>query len=361
MFRVAGTLAETLYIGPFRNAINVGSNTSYLDIQVGQAFIRQFREFKTGANRKLNLQIIQLIENIRQIFEFDSLTVEPSADDQSLHIVINGKPYKQHELGSGLTQFVLVLANASTRRPRMILIDEPELNLHPRLQLDFLTTLGSYAEDGVWFSTHSVGLARAAAERVYSVLRRGEGDSILRPLAATTTLSEFLGEMSFSSHKELGFERLLLVEGPSEVKTIQQILRKMNKDHKIVLLPIHGHIPRADDLEEILRITRDVAALIDSERTAVNQPLSAERQEFIDRCTAIGLKCHALDWRATENYFPDAIIKQVFGPSYRGLRPYEKLVNADPHWSKSLNWKLAAALPLEQIIETDLGQFLSSL
>jgi hypothetical protein len=332
-----------------------------LDIQIGDAFIKQFRGLKTGPSKKSSTEIQRLTDSIRRIFEFDTLDIIPSADDTSLHITVNGKPYKQHELGSGLAQFIVVLANASIKSPRLILIDEPELNLHPRLQLDFLTTLASYAEDGIWFSTHSIGLARSAAERVYSVIRRGDGDSIIRPLDGTPRLSEFLGEMSFSTHKELGFDKILLVEGPTEVKVVQQFLRGMSKDHKIVLLPLHGHMPQAEELDELLRITSNVAALIDSERSYAGAPLEQQRSTFLELCNGRNIKAHALNYRATENYFPDKSVKQVFGPTYKGLGPYERLKSAEPHWGKSENWKLAGTMPIDEIKNTDLGAFLDSL
>jgi predicted ATP-dependent endonuclease of OLD family len=215
---------------------------------VGDSFIKKFRQLKTGSSKRESTGIQELTDNIRKIFEFEILEISSSADDTSLHINVNGKPYKQHELGSGLAQFIVVLANAAIKRPKLILIYEPELNLHPRLQLDFLTTLASYADNGVWFSTHSIGLARTAAERVYSVIRKGDGNSIMRPLEDNLSLAEFLGEMSFSTHRELGFDRLLLVEGPTEVKVMQQFFRKMSKDHKVVLLPLHGRFPDAVDL-----------------------------------------------------------------------------------------------------------------
>jgi hypothetical protein len=65
--------------------------------------------------------------------------------------------------------------------------------------------------------------------------------------------------------------------------------------------------------------------------------------------------------RATENYFSDRVVKQVLGTNYRGLGPYESLRNANPPWSKSENWKFAAAVPIDEIKSTDLGQFLESL
>ena len=262
---------------------------------------------------------------------------------------------------SGLAHFVIVLANAALKNPKWILIDEPELNLHPALQLDFLTTLAKYAQEGVWFSSHSIGLARSAAPKVYSVTKVREGDSDIRPLEGTPRLAEFLGEMSFSSHKELGFEKILLVEGPTEVPAIQQFLRMIGKDHQILLLPIHGHMPKTDELDEILRISTNIAALIDSEKVSETSTLNQDRQDFLNLCTRKGLKSHVLSRRAIENYFPDAVVKRVFGSSYRALAPYEKLSDANPHWSKSQNWKMAADMTSDDIRGTDLGTFLEEL
>jgi hypothetical protein len=56
-------------------------------------------------------------------------------------------------VGAGLTPFILVLATATTRRPSSLPIDEPELSLHPSQQLDFATTLTSWARAGVLFAT----------------------------------------------------------------------------------------------------------------------------------------------------------------------------------------------------------------
>jgi ABC-type cobalamin/Fe3+-siderophores transport system ATPase subunit len=361
LFPLTTRLRNTMYVGPFRNAINVGGTDNYFDVQVGQPFIRQFRQMKTGNSLRDNQAILRLTDEIRKIFEFETLTIDASADETTLHIIVNGRPYKQQALGAGLIQFILVLANASVRLPELILIDEPELNLHPRLQLDFLTTLASYTREGVWFSTHSIGLARASGQRVYSVTRRGDGNSTVRALEATPRLSEFLGEMGFSSHKELGFERLLLVEGPTEVTTFQQILRAMGKDHKIVLLPLHGRMPQAIDLEEILRITTGISAIIDSERTQAGAALRRDRQEFVDLCADRRIPCKVLERRATENYFPDSVIKEVFGNRYRALGSFEKLEDLKPNWSKGDNWRLARFWPLKDIVTTDLGRFLEAL
>jgi predicted ATPase len=359
---VATGLANSLYIGAFRNTIALGdAGGDYFDIKTGAQFIKQFCEYKLGNNKAANQTILDVTEQIRSIFGFGSLDIAPSLGNDSLHLTINGKAYKQHELGSGLMHFIVVLANAAMRKPNWIFIDEPETNLHPALQLEFLTALGSHTSAGVMFSTHSIGLARTAAERIYSVEKRDEGDSRIASLESTPRLSEFLGEMSFAAHRELGFEKLLLVEGPTDVKVFRHFLRLIEKDHKIVLLPLHGAFPDGDELDETLRIAASVATIIDSERNAEGDKLEDKRQRFLDLCRKRGIQASALTRRAIENYFPEEALRKAFGEKHRALAPYERLKDASPTWSKSQNWRAASAMDFASIAQTDLGQFLTSL
>jgi energy-coupling factor transporter ATP-binding protein EcfA2 len=343
----------------------VGTSQNYFDIQVGQAFIQAWRAYKTGPSKKNNEAAYKLTEDIRQIFEFYQLEINPSENGQTLQIFINGKSYKLSELGSGLTQFILVLANAATKKPSYILIDEPELNLHPQLQLDFLTTIGSYAREGVLFATHNIGLARGVSDEIYSVRMNANGESEVDKLESTPRLSEFLGELSFSGYRELGFNKVLLVEGVSDIKTIQQFLRMYKIDHQVVLLSLGGsqfiNRSREPELEEIKRISENVFALIDSERDTAGASLGDRRAAFVEACEKAGIQCHVLERRAIENYFSDKAVKKVKGDKYRVLQPYEKLRDASPAWGKEENWRIAREMTNDDLIATDLGKFLGSL
>jgi hypothetical protein len=262
-----------------------------------------------------------------------------SADDSTLQLVIDGRTYRLDEVGGGLTHFVMVLAWAAILRPSFIFIDEPEINLHPSLQLDFLTTLAGYSSVGVAFATHSIGLARAAADDVFSVRRVRAGESDVKPLEATPRYSEFLGELSLSGYQELGFTSVLLVEGTTEVRVFQRLLREYGIEHNIVLLPLGGSSLIRDgvdlELEEIKRITPEIAATIDSERDGPGQPLKAERQAFVDVCNKAAIRCHVLDRRALENYFTDRAVKAAFTDNFSALGEFEPLANANPGWAKT--------------------------
>jgi predicted ATPase len=362
MFQI---LSSTLYVPSFRNALPVEAKLAYYDIQVGRQLVARWREMQTGNDRRDNERIDDLTETIQNIFGFNKFSINPSSDGNTFQMMIDGRSYRLNEVGAGLAHFIIVLGNLIANSPELLLIDEPELGLHPTLQLDFLTTISSYASFGTLFATHSIGLARSAGDTVYSVRKANDGAHQVRLYEETPYLPEFVGEMNFSGYRELGFEQILLIEGSTEVKTIQQFLRARRKDHRIVLIELGGasmiNGKRQHELEEILRITTKVGALIDSERSIAGEALSKERREFADLCQRLGIGCHVLDRRATENYLTEAAIQEVKGVKYRALRAFENREAVQPQWAKAENWRIARKMSKEDLDGSDLGEFLDKL
>ena len=354
-----------MYFGSFRNAINVGGSDNYYDIRIGQPFIEAWRQYQSGSTKRENVSAFQVTEMIKRIYGFSNLQINPSADGQTLQLLIDGKSYRLDETGSGLAQFILVLANAAVRRPTYLMIDEPELNLHPSLQLEFLTTLGTFATQGVLYATHNIGLARASADRVYVNHRdQVEGNSV-QALEQYPRLPELLGELSFSGYREMGFSKVLLVEGVTDVKTFQQFLRLYRMDHHTIVLPLGGGAlisgGRETELAEILRISDDVSAIIDSERSMANGPLDPSRQAFVETCAKLGIPCHVLERRATENYLSDAAVKAIKGDKYGALGHHDSLGDVSLAWAKAENWRIARVMTKQDLDSTDLGKFLENL
>jgi predicted ATPase len=358
-------LGQTQYLGAFRNAINVTAEQGYYDMQVGRTFIEWWRNQKSGTIKTRNEDAYRVKRDIQRIFGFDELEINPSANGQTMQILIGGKSYSLQSLGSGLAQFIVALASVAATKPEYILVDEPELNLHPSLQLDFVTTLASYAGKGLLFATHNIGLARATADKIYSLQSAGPGVSKITPYEATPRLAEFLGEMSFSEYRELGFEKVLLVEGATDIKTVQQLLRLYGKDHRIVCMHLGGNAlikgSSGIELEELKRISTKISVLIDSERQAAGAELSADRAAFRALCGTLQIPCHVLDRRAIESYFPERAVQMVRGPSAHGPGEFEKLGSSPGHWPKSENWRIARNIEKAEIDGTDLGQFLQHL
>lgn len=355
--------ADAIYIGPFRNAINEGAG-NYFDVAVGTNFVTTWNNWKTGDNKAQNRAINRVTRDIRMIFGYDELEINASADMKTLNINVDGNPHLLSELGSGLAQFIIVFGNVAIKSPSFILIDEPELNLHPTLQIDFITSLTNFATEGIIFATHSIGLARAVAERIYS-FQKTKTRVAVKPFEATHNYAEFVGEMSFSAFKDMGCDKILLVEGVRDVKTVQQFLRMLKKDHQVVLLPLGGdQLARGGvevELGELTRLTKNIAALVDSERKGEGNPPSKKRLEFENICKKLKIDVCLTERRAIENYLSEHAIKAQLGNGYRSLEPYERLQDCQPAWSKAVNWRIARRMNFEDIEKTDVGRFLFKL
>ena len=244
-----------------------------------------------------------------------------------------------------------------------MLIDEPELNLHASLQLDFLTTLARATKWSVVFATHSMGLARTLADRIFLVAKHDQSSSV-RAYDASPDLVTLAGQLAFDGQPDLGFSEVLLVEGKTELRALAQLLRLYNKEHNVLMLPLHGDdLIRGDSDRELLDMKRlgSINYLIDSEKHDSNAELASNRQDFIDLCSRLGIAGHVLDRRALENYFPASAIESAFPRSRLSpLGPFEKKTSKNS-WSKRDNWRIAAEMEKSEIENTDLGRFLESL
>src|SRR2546427_13297070 len=92
--------------------------------------------------------------------------------------------------------------------------------------------------------------------------------------------------------KEMGFDTILLVEGVTEVKAIQQFLRALKKDHQVVVIHLGGSaLIRGGvqaELAELARLSENVAGPGGNERTAANQQRPGGQGALPPGCQAIG-------------------------------------------------------------------------
>lgn len=352
-------ISDIQFIGPFRNALNEGAG-SHFDTRIGTTFIAEWNNWKTGPSRTQMKAIEGVTDDVRRLIGAATLQISASHDQKTLQVSVDKRPQKLQELGSGIAQLIVVLGNALIRKPSLIVIDEPELHLHPGLQVDFLTTLTRYAKYGVLFATHSIGLARSAADRTYTV-RKVDGGAHVRLLERTPHYAEFLGSLGIAGLQEIGWDSVLLVEGPKDVRTFQQFLRLFDKDRRVVVLPLGGDSlvngVSTNELAEILRLCPRVFAVVDSERHALNGAPKRSHEKFAENCNSLGIDCCLTERRAIENYLPQAALDSAFGTGHRELAPFEE--PGEIFWGKGESWRAAQRMTREDLVRVDIGQLLS--
>jgi len=351
------SLSRTLYISPFRGFDDPGPPWQSLDLKGGgfPGHVHLLQQTDGAMHR--------VCEEIKSLFRMKSFTMRVLPGTDTLEFETDGSHLPLEELGSGLQQVIVILTHALLKKPDYILIDEPECHLHASLQADFVMTLNGFARKGLVFASHNIGLARSAGDRIYNVSRdEVRNCTTLAEYRSGQRLSETLGELNFSAQQQSGCTKLLLVEGPTEIKAIRQLLRKMDAEKNIVLLPLGGGSMiapnRDDELAETKKICRDVYALIDSEKNRPEEDVAADRIAFRRSCEKNGIACHILERRSFENYFSAATIEQHYGRRARRLGPFDDVREIYPAWQKTDNWKLMREMPLEEMATTDLGRFL---
>jgi len=366
--KLSRELGSTFYLGAHRNLVNQSAGGSgYYDLHVGTAFVDQWDQIKNGGNAELAKLANIAEELVCNVLEWDSISINKSHDSSQIYINKNKERFAINELGTGVAELVICLISAAIKKPSWIFIDEPESHLHPSLQVKFLDALEKLATNGVVFSTHSIGLARTAANRILFMEQSRGQSSRLRSFEDVRSYPQLLGEMQFSQFHELGANKVLFCEGVTDIRTIRQWLRLYGLESSILLVPLGGRSMidsrRVVELEEFKRLGISTYVLIDSERTSASET-NTERTEFIETCRKLFGEKNALqtERRATENYFTDIAIKAAMrSDKYKALDLYECGERAPLFWGKNNNWKIAAEMKKEDLAATDIGVFLESI
>lgn len=333
------------------------------ELMLGQQVIAQWVAQKQANQSAARKSAAALEAEIARIFGYEQIEITANqANDDFIIKINNDKSYLMKDMGNGLSHFVSLLSNIPVRGNPLILIDEPEIGIHASLQVELMNLLAKYANGPILFATHSIGLARSVADEILS-FSMTDGVSKAVPFQRSPSHLETLGEMSFSSWREIGCDGVLFVEGPSEIKVFSEWLRILGLHQRWAILSLGGsetiHATGVDAIKQVLSIHHKVAVIIDSERTGEEAQHEPKREAFEAACLAASIPCHLTERRATENYFTQNAISQAIGKDARALEPFEKLIGQK--WGKRDGLKISANMTLEELEKTDVGKFLQGI
>jgi energy-coupling factor transporter ATP-binding protein EcfA2 len=342
-------LTTAAYFGPYRHALKA-TGEPYYGLVVGSELAARWTKMRTSGYDEAR-KASKLQKLVREIFEFDEFEIIPTKKSDALLVLINGETFAIGDVGSGLSHFIVLMLNILLTNSRLILVDEPESGLHPRLQIDLLTAIVELSGGSLMYATHSLGLARLA-DRSYVVGKDAHG-SRLSPLTPVSSLTILLGEMSYAGNLNMGCDGVLLVEGEGDVNTYRVLLRLLRIEHEYVILSLGGsgsiNGEAATRLSEVRRLGARVFAVIDSERDGPEDDISAPRKAFVEACRVAGVTVKVLERRCTESYLTvSAIEKSRYAGKWSPIGLYGKV---PPGWPKADNWLIAAELTRAELLQ----------
>jgi energy-coupling factor transporter ATP-binding protein EcfA2 len=132
--------------------------------------------------------------------------------------------------GSGVREALRLVLDYEFQRPEILLVEEPEIHLHPALETSMMSYLKKISENSqVFITTHSTNFLDTADMRnTYLVTKNGSTNVQLLNLDdAEARIPQELGIRLSSLFM---FDRLVLVEGPSDEAVLRQIANTLKVD-----------------------------------------------------------------------------------------------------------------------------------
>lgn len=160
-----------------------------------------------------------LIEEIKKYFpdieEIDSSRTE--TDIATLTYNEYGKKLDILYLGSGLKHFIDVLLKATISNAKILLLDEPEMGLHPDLQrrfISYIKQLAKYKNLQIFMATHSQILLNYADSISYYRITNSKGKRKLLSVS-DDAIHTLLSDMGIRPSDVFNQDICLMVEGAS--------------------------------------------------------------------------------------------------------------------------------------------------
>jgi len=365
-----GVFKNIALYGAQRNASSRQSGDSG-SFPVGQTFATKWGSAKDGddgpeAQKRCRLMCKQVAE----LFGFQSFDLTAHRGSPVLSAFVDNEPRLLEDLGSGVAQAVHLLGNAAIRPEpyTLMLIDEPEMNVHPAKQGELIRILQSHTTGCLMFATHSLGVVRELGCRTYS-LHREEGNVQCREVhwgsgeAHDQHLVDLAHELGVPLAFATGFTNLLLVEGPEDIGTVLAWLRLLGRDSATVVMHLGGDsMIRAEPFEQLRRIGMKLFVLVDGEH--LNSQKAKDRLRLKGLLRDIGLHDVLVTERPSiEHYLPQrAITEARIHKDAREIAPNEMLNKDVCHnWAKKQGSRIAKLMRREEIELTDVGKFLMSI
>jgi len=262
----------------------------------------------------------RIIHDVREFFP-DLTMLEADRTEQDIATVTYeeyGRTLDILYAGAGLKHFLDILIKTAFSQAGVVLLDEPEMGMHPDLQRKFVGHLGRLADEkGLQFfiATHSpVFLVPSDSVSLYRAINTGSRREV-RPVAKEATYTLW-GDLGMRPSDLLQNDIVLFVEGQSDVIFLEHVVNTLyGDDLKEVSV---GVVQYAGDAAlGIIGGTIKVANIGSAQGyclwtrdkdSEVGDPPSSASTKFAEALEQAGQRCHIWKKRSIEFYFPESLV-----------------------------------------------------
>lgn len=263
---------------------------------------------------------------LKDVLEDDAARIEiPDQKDTIIVHTKSGEVLPLHSLGTGIEAIILIAAAVTYQEDKLFCIEEPELYLHPALQRRLIEYLVSDTNNHYLISTHSAAILNANISSISHITKEQwtQIDTVVTPSQLSNTVMD-LGNRA-SDILQSNF--IVWVEGPSDRVYFADWLKKYDPElvegaHFSIMFYGGGLLNQLtvneepNDFINLLKLNRNLAIVIDSDKTSPQKRLNATKRRIIEEVEAIGALSWVTEGYTVENYVPNSIIQQAVNDEY---------------------------------------------
>jgi hypothetical protein len=279
---------------PFNSTPNLlpdGSNLAFV--------LQDIRNNRPDAWRRLLEAIQSIVPGVGELMmpsaaaDFEVAFRDPHIEPQFLHNL--------KDLGTGVEQLLMALVVGLTADAATVVLEEPEMGLHPAAQRALLGFLQEWSSSDRLYiaSTHSPVLLDWSTATVLSVTREG---AVSRVEQVSEQRADVLRGLGVRLSDVLAAERILLLEGPSDEQLFRQWFPEIIRDPRVAVIATGGGdwARQVDMVAEWL----DKADQIGGRKLLFVRDRDELPQHLLDRLTQSG-RVFVLPCRELENLLLD--------------------------------------------------------